>query len=240
MHVQPAVLRGAWTRLPAIRHRGERGKAPDRAHRCAAKPGTHRAVSHAPHQYMDASCCALMRAAGSAQAHRSRGDADGSGLPPGVLAVCREIYEEGGVRVRWRTPCTSTLCRERAAVLCLQSPSAGARTIGWFCRSAVPAAVSMQLVCSIYSAQRHDLRSDVSTLRRGARQAFWKGVVPSLVMVSNPRRALGRTLTLPLTLAACVQRSGAASVRPGADSALRALGPLACARCAGAAACDRR
>jgi len=67
-----------------------------------------------------------------------------------------------------------------------------------------------------------------------------EGVVPSLVMVSNPRRALGRTLTLPLTLAACVQRSGAASVRPGADSALRALGPLACARCAGAAACDRR
>ena len=25
---------------------------------------------------------------------------DGAGLPPGVLAVCREIYQEGGLKVR--------------------------------------------------------------------------------------------------------------------------------------------
>jgi hypothetical protein len=55
----------------------------------------------------------------------------------------------------------------------------------------------MWLVCSMKdSAQRLGLRSSVSTLRRGAAQAFWKGVVPSLVMVSNPRRAPRRTLTL--------------------------------------------
>ena len=48
--------------------------------------------------------------AAAAQAHRKQGDTDGAGLPPGVLTVCREIYQEGGLQVRRclgarRTPC---------------------------------------------------------------------------------------------------------------------------------------
>lgn len=38
--------------------------------------------------------------AAAAQAHRKQGDTDGAGLPPGVLTVCREIYQEGGLQVR--------------------------------------------------------------------------------------------------------------------------------------------
>ena len=36
----------------------------------------------------------------AAQAHRKQGDTDGAGLPPGVLTVCRDIYQEGGLQVR--------------------------------------------------------------------------------------------------------------------------------------------
>ncbi|KAK9827375.1 hypothetical protein WJX81_003723 [Elliptochloris bilobata] len=36
------------------------------------------------------------------QAHRKRGDTDDAGLPPGVLTVCREIYQEGGVQAFWK------------------------------------------------------------------------------------------------------------------------------------------
>ena len=40
----------------------------------------------------------------AAQAHRKQGDTDGAGLPPGVLTVCREIYQEGGLQVRLVAP----------------------------------------------------------------------------------------------------------------------------------------
>ena len=85
---------------------------------CAAEPGTCRLLTHAPFlPWVDARLPGSEQAAPGAQAHRSRGDTDGSGLPPGVLAVCREIYEEGGVRVR-RCTTDGRALRCRQAVAC--------------------------------------------------------------------------------------------------------------------------